>query len=255
MFVSATLGNAAGSLAFGEALGAYGILVSSLAIGAAVRYSRTSRQRELEQVRSREREVIARDLHDTVAHHVSAIAVQAQAGRTLAASQPEAAAGTLEVIEEAASRTLVEMRAMVGALRQGEEAEYGVRRGLADLDQLADELGGSPDVDIQRTGSLDELSSSLDMAIYRIVQESITNVVRHARGATRVEVRVTGEDDVVRLVVRDDGTGATASNGRGFGLAGMAERAELLGGTLEAGPRADGGWTVVAELPRRAGSP
>lgn len=250
VLVVATLGVITDYTNIGEAIGGYGILAFIVALGAAVRYSTTSRRREFEQMRSQEREHLARDLHDTVAHHVSAIAVQAQAGRTLAATRPEAAVNALEVIEEAASRTLVEMRAMVGALRQGEDAEYGVRRGVANLEELAEELGGSPAVVVELRGDLGGLNSSLDATIYRIAQESITNAVRHARAVTRVDVRVIGEDGVVRLVVRDDGMGATAGGIGGFGLAGMAERAQLLGGTLEAGPAPDGGWRVAAELPR-----
>ena len=107
------------------------------ALGASVRYRTGSRLRERDQVRLREREQLARELHDTVAHHVSAIAIRAQAGRTLAATRPEAAVDALEVIEEAASRALSELRAIVGALRDGDEADLAPQRGVADLARLA----------------------------------------------------------------------------------------------------------------------
>ena len=106
------------------------------ALGAAMRYRTRSRLRESDQVRLREREQLARELHDTVAHHVSAIAIRAQAGRTVAASRPDAAVDALEVIEEAASRTLAELRALVGALRDGEEADLAPQRGVADIARL-----------------------------------------------------------------------------------------------------------------------
>jgi signal transduction histidine kinase len=199
----------------------------------------------------REREQLARELHDTVAHYVSAIAVRAQAGRTLAATQPAAAVDALEVIEEAASRTLTELRAIVGALRDGDEADLAPQRGVADIARLASAADG-PRVDVELSGDLEGLQPILGAAVYRIAQESITNAVKHARHATRIEVRVSGDRDCVRLTVRDDGDPAPSGTdpAAGYGLAGMSERAALLGGTLEAGPGAGSGWTVTAVLPR-----
>jgi signal transduction histidine kinase len=226
------------------------------ALGATVRYRASTRVRAREQVRLREREQLARELHDTVAHHVSAIAIQAQAGRTVAASRPDAALDALEAIDEAASRTLDELRALVGALRDGEEPELAPQRGVADIERLARAPADGPRVDVQLAGDLDGLRPLLGAAIYRIAQESITNAIKHARHATRIEVRVTGEDECVRLTVRDDGeTGPAGSDpSSGYGLAGMAERATLLGGTLEAGPSRGRGWTVTAVLPRNGGA-
>ena len=221
------------------------------ALGASVRYRTSVRLRETDQAKLREREQLARELHDTVAHHVSAIAIRAQAGRTLAAARPEAAVEALEVIEEAASRALDELRALVGALRETEEPELAPRRGVADLERLAQGAGEGPRVDVQLTGELDSLRPLVDAAIYRIAQESITNAVRHARHATRIDVRVAGDADLVRLIVRDDGDAGLpgAGSSSGYGLVGMTERAALLGGTLEAGPSGSG-WTVTAVLPR-----
>jgi signal transduction histidine kinase len=218
------------------------------ALGAALRYRSSTRLRATEQVRLRERAELARELHDTVAHHVSAIAIQAQAGRTIAASRPQAAADALEAIEEAASRTLAELRTLVGALRDGEQPDRAPQRGVADIARLADGRTDGPRIDVQLSGDLDNLRPLVGAAIYRIAQESITNAIKHARHATRIDVRVIGEGDRVRLTVHDDG--APGPSGAGYGLAGMSERAALLGGTLEVGPSAGSGWAVTAVLPR-----
>lgn len=222
------------------------------ALGASMRYRASSRLAEADQIRLREREQLARELHDTVAHHVSAIAIQAQAGRALAPSRPEAAVDALEVIEEAASRTLADLRGLVGALRDDDEAELSPQRGVSDIERLAHTTGDGPRVDVHVAGDLDGLRPLVGAAIYRIAQESITNARRHARHATRIDVRVTGHDDTVRLTVRDDGDAVPSGAGPspGYGLVGMTERAALLGGTLEAGPDAKSGWTVTADLPR-----
>jgi signal transduction histidine kinase len=219
-------------------------------IGASVRFRATARDRQMERVRSRERERLARELHDTVAHHVSAMVIRAQAGRVLAGTDPAAAVEALEGVEEEGARTLEEMRAMVAALRDGGVgAELAPPAGVADLERLVRAPGGRLRVDLGLDGELGALPPAVDAAVYRIVQESVTNAMRHAVDATEVVVRVTGEPHRVRVTVRDDG--ARASRGRdGYGLAGLRERATLLGGELRAGPAADQGWTVEAELPR-----
>ncbi|GAA3565217.1 MULTISPECIES: sensor histidine kinase [Kribbella] len=218
-------------------------------VGAAVRYRTSSRVRELDQVRLREREQLARELHDTVAHHVSAILIRAQAGRIVAASDPAAAMDALSIIETEASRTLAEMRVMVAGLRQDEAAAMAPQPGVADLEQLA--RGSRLHVDVELSGDLDDLGPSVGAALYRIAQESITNAVRHARAATRVDVRVAGSVDQVRLTIQDDGEAGSAGP-VGYGLVGMTERAALLGGSFEAGPGPDRGWTVEAVLPKAA---
>jgi len=222
------------------------------AVGVAVRYQSKSRSRGMDQVKLLEREQLARELHDTVAHHVSAIAIRSQAGRVVAASDPAAALDALVVIEEEASRTLAEMRAMVGALRHGEEPDLAPQRGVADIERLTTDTGDRPHVDVELSGDLAGLRPSVDAALYRLAQESITNSLRHARHATRIRVTVSGDDDCVRLTVGDDGDAASFDprSTSGFGLIGMAERAKLLGGTLTAGPSRNRGWTVHAVLPR-----
>lgn len=231
------------------------VLVVAGAIGASVRYQDTARARGMDEVKLLEREQIARELHDTVAHHVSAIAVRAQAGQVVGSSDPVAALDALAVIEEEASRTLTEMRSMIGALRHGEEPDLAPQRGVADLRRFASGSTERPRVQVEISGDLDGLRPSVDAALYRLAQESITNALRHARHATRVSVTVRGDDDCVRLTVGDDGDAASFDprSTPGFGLIGMAERAKLLGGTLEAGPDAHRGWTVRAVLPTGRG--
>lgn len=226
------------------------ILLLPAALGASVRYRTGTRLQELEQVKLMERQQLARELHDTVAHHVSAIAVQAQAGRAVAPTNPAYAVEVLQVIEQTASRTLDEMRAVVELLRTGEDADLGPRRGIEDLPRLT-EVRGWPDVDLHMTGDLDDLGPTLDSTLYRLAQESITNAARHARRARRIDVRVVGETDQVCLTVSDDGEPrATEPLHHGHGITGMRERAALLGGTLDAGPAPGGGWRVHAVLPR-----
>ncbi len=236
-----------------DAIGGFVFLILLVLSGATVRFWTTSQARAIDQVRLRERELLARELHDTVAHHVSAIVVRAQAGRVVAASDPAAAVEALEVVEAEGSRTLAEMRAMVGALREGEAAELAPQRGIADIERLADRVGGVPAVQVHLSGDLDDLRPSVGAAIYRIAQESITNAVRHARHATCIDVLVDGDAEWVRLTIRDDGEQVAGIPGAtSYGVVGMRERATLLGGSLEAGPGPDRGWAVDALLPRTA---
>ncbi|MEU6089662.1 sensor histidine kinase [Streptomyces sp. NPDC047085] len=233
-----------------EQVGGFVFLLLPGLMGAAVRFRATARERQWEQVRSREREQLARELHDTVAHHVSAIVIRAQAGRVVAGTDPSAAVEALEGIEEEGARTLEEMRALVAALRdRGAGAELAPPTGVADLERLVRTPGGRLRVDLGLDGELDTLPPAVDAAVYRIVQESVTNAMRHAVNATEVVVRVTAERHTVRVSVRDNGQ-RTGRGRAGYGLAGLRERAALLGGKLQAGPGADQGWHVEAELPR-----
>jgi signal transduction histidine kinase len=140
---------------------------------------------------------------------------------------------------------------MVVSLRDGNaRAELAPQAGVADLERLARTSAGGPRIDLRRDGALDDLPPAVDAAVYRVVQESVTNALRHAAGATEVVVRVTAEPERVRVTVRDDGAVTGRSHREGYGLTGLRERATLLGGVLDAGPRPDGGWLVEAELPR-----
>jgi signal transduction histidine kinase len=249
VLIAAVIGTVADYTGPSDFIGGFGILTASAAGGAAFRYRAESWRRALEQIRSQERVGLARELHDMVAHHVSAIAVQAQAGRALAGQRPEAGLEALAAIEGEASQTLAEMRAMVRVLREGAPAEYTPQPGVADLASLA-RRDPVPVVDVEVPGDLDELPLQVDAAVYRLAQEALTNALRHARNASRVEIRVVEGEGRLRLRVTDDGQIDPARPAsHGFGLLGMTERVQLLGGTLRAGPASGGGWTVDAELP------
>jgi signal transduction histidine kinase len=253
ILVPATLSLFRSWTGLGDAIGGVAVLVTALALGWAVRSQHGARERRLEKVKSEERVLLARELHDTVAHHVSAIAVQAQAGRALAATSPSSSLEALEVIEVEASRTLAEMRSIVRVLRNEAPADYAPQSGVADLERLAGASPNGPRVQVTVSGDLAALPRAIDTAVFRIAQESVTNALRHARNATLVDVRVAGDQSTVSLAVRDDGDPGRgdAVPEAGFGLAGMVERALLLGGTCRAGPSPGGGWAVVAMLPRR----
>ncbi len=230
-----------------DTIGGLAVVSALAAAGLARRYRIRARTRELDQVRLVERAQLARDLHDTVAHHVSAIAIRAQAGLAAAPARPEAATDALKLIEAEASRALAEMRAMVRVLRDG-PAAYDPGPVAADVHRLARPAGSGLPVDVHVDGDLDAVRAPLGSALYRMAQESVTNALRHARQATRVEVRVSVDDRTVRLRVGDDGSPAR-DTGAGYGLAGMSERAQLLGGAFRAGPDPAGGWSVAVELP------
>ncbi len=249
VLVAAVIGTIADYTGPAETIAGFALLAAVAADGAAFRYRAESWRRALDQIRSQERVGLARELHDMVAHHVSAIAVQAQAGRAMAGQRPEAALEALSVIEEEASRTLAEMRTMVRVLRDGAPAEYAPQPGVADLVSLA-RRNPVPVVDVELPAALDGLPLQVDAAVYRLAQESLTNALRHARNASRVEIRVVEGVDSLRLRVTDDGQIDPARPvTHGFGLLGMTERVQLLGGTLHAGPAPEGGWAVDAELP------
>lgn len=234
-----------------EVVAGYAFFLLSAALGAAVRFRAASRLRDIEQAELRQRHELARDLHDTVGHHVSAIAIQAQAGRALAAADPGRALAVLATIEDAASRTLAEMRAMVGVLREAGEPELAPQPGIADVERLASDAG-PPRVEVHRSGDLDDLSPPVGVALHRITQEAVTNARCHAREATRVVIEIEADAETVRLTVRDDGQPVPSGRASsGFGLLGMRERASLLGGTLDAGPGHGRGWVVAASLPRQ----
>ncbi|WP_395656008.1 sensor histidine kinase [Nocardioides sp.] len=247
--VVVAIGMYVSSTGWADVFGGTVFLLLFVALGAVFRYRADVWRREQLEIRNQERVAIARELHDTVAHHVSAIAVQAQAGGVVAGARPEKAAEVLAAIESEASLTLAEMRAMVRVLREDESAAYAPQLGVADLPALA-RTDATPTVEVTLTGPVAGLAPSVDAAVYRLAQEALTNAVRHAPGVTRVAIEVCREADGVRLRVVDDGRSTAGSvPDAGFGLQGMAERAQLLGGSFSAGPRPGGGWVVEAVLP------
>jgi signal transduction histidine kinase len=201
-----------------------------------------------------ERARIARDLHDVVAHHVSAIAVQAESARLTTEGLPDEGRAHFEAIGQTARDALTEMRRLLGVLRDDANAEAvrDPQPSLAHLNDLVEtaRAAGSP-VTLTLEGAVAALPPGVDLCAYRILQEALTNVRRHAPGAA-VEVKVEHSPDALRLSVRDHGPGADSPDLDGHGLLGMRERAIMVGGTLRAGPADGGGFAVEAELPVRA---
>jgi signal transduction histidine kinase len=199
-----------------------------------------------------ERLRIARELHDVVAHSMSIIAVQSGVGVHVLDSQPEEARKALAAVEATSRQALVEMRRLLGVLRADTEPRGSLAPapGLADVEALAAEVArAGVRVEVRIEGTPAELPAGLELSAYRIVQEALTNVVRHAGPAT-ARVAVRHAPDRVAVEVVDDGRGGDPGGGHGgHGIAGMRERAALYGGTLEAGPRPGGGFRVAASLP------
>jgi signal transduction histidine kinase len=204
-----------------------------------------------------ERLRLARELHDVVAHSISVIAVQSGVGAHVAGTRPEEAAKALAAIEATSRAALAELRRLLGVLRQDSDEPQGDLApvpGLADLDGLLAEVAKAGlAVRLRVEGTPSPLPAGVDLSAYRIVQEALTNVVRHA-GPARAQVLVGYGDREVTVEVLDDGRGvaAPAGGGRvrvGHGLIGMRERVQVFGGDLEAGPRPGGGFRVAARLP------
>jgi signal transduction histidine kinase len=196
-----------------------------------------------------ERGRIARELHDVVAHAISVIAVQADAATKLLRHDPDRARGPLETIQTTSRGALAEMRQLVGLLRDSkEQAPLGPQPGVTDLERLVGDTRRSGlRVTLAVTGEIRPLPATLDLAAYRIVQEGLTNVRKHA-GPARARVSVRYEQDSLDVEVRDDGHAGFASGG-GHGLVGIRERVTLLGGKLESGPAHNGGFVLHARLP------
>jgi signal transduction histidine kinase len=201
-----------------------------------------------------ERARIAHELHDLVAHSMAVIVLQAQAGRRVVDTNPTAADGALAAIESTGRGAMAELRRLLDVLHlDGEIDDLDPRPGLASLPVLAERVGsaGMP-VTIAVEGCARPLPAGVDLSAYRIVQEALTNALRHAGRAT-ANVGVTYGADTIELRISDDGSGTADGQSGGHGLAGMRERVRLFGGTLEAGPGAAGGFCVRAVLP--TGSP
>ena len=223
---------------------------------AANRQAVEARRGELEATRRRaseERLDIARELHDVLAHGISMINVQAGVALELMDEQPEQARTALATIKQASKDALVEVQAVLGALRQsGEAAATAPTPSIANLDRLlAGARSAGLQVQAEVVGEPRVLPVGIDLAAYRILQESLTNVVRHA-GASAVSVAVSYGAHELTVEVLDDGRSGS-SNGNGSGIAGMRERAVALGGELDAGRRLAGGFRVRARLPLPGG--
>jgi signal transduction histidine kinase len=232
----------------------------AVAIGLVLREVETRRRAALADVRSAERMELARELHDVVAHHVTGIVVAAQAAAVVARRSPDDVDRALAAIETAGTDALAAMRRMVGVLR-GQDADITRMPGaeLLEVRRLVDRF--DPESRLVRLITAPGLEHAVLPAGvaatgYRVVQEALTNVRRHAPDATEVEVDVRMGEEALLVSVRNDGVSAAGAGPRagsgGFGLAGMAERVGALDGTLTAGPTAPGVWTVSACLPLRS---
>jgi signal transduction histidine kinase len=246
-----------------------GWLVAGFLLGEASRgrrqYLAQVEQRAIEAERTREEEArrrageerlrIARELHDVLAHNISMINVQAGVAVHLLDKQPEQARSALVAISQASKEAMRELRATLGVLRQVDDVEpRSPAPGLAALDDLVvNATAAGLDVSVDTTGDPTPLPPGADLAAYRIVQESLTNAARHAR-ADRVSISINHGVRDVTITIDDDGVGVAPDEpiATGNGLTGMRERATAVGGSLEAGPRPEGGFRVRAVLPQGA---
>jgi signal transduction histidine kinase len=216
-------------------------------LGELGRTRRLRREDEQRRIAAQERDRIARELHDVLAHTVSVIVVQAAAAEDVFDRRPDLARKALGTIGSAARSTLAELRVLLQSVSADTGA--GPQPGLAQLDTLTDSLRSTGlRVEVRRDDT--ELPAAVDLSAYRIVQESLTNTLRHSR-ARRAQVSVHCADGTVRLEISDDGPARAAGrvDGTRRGIIGMRERARLLGGTLDAGPTPGGGFRVRADLP------
>jgi signal transduction histidine kinase len=242
--------NVSGALFFGVVAGA------PFLAGIAIRIRR-ERERLLERERderarlavAEERNRISRELHDVVAHAISVIVLQARGARHSLDDDPDDARAAIDAIERTASQALGEMRRLLAMLRTEAEPDLLPQPSLAHLDTLAGEVrrSGLP-VEVRVEGAPRPLEPGMDASAYRIVQEALTNVLKHA-GEARAQVTVRYAADALELRVADDGPGGSNGGGGGHGLISMRERAALFGGTIAAGAREDGGFVVDARLP------
>ena len=210
---------------------------------------------EARRIVTEERTRIARELHDVVAHRVSLMTVQAGAAKAVATRDPDGALKAMGAVEEAGRQALAELRHLLGVLRPADGLDgLGPQPGLADLPKLVERMRAAG-VEVALAGDdapAGPIPARVDLFAYRIVQEALTNVLKHAGPGTRAEVRLGSDRREVAVEVVDDGGGIAAalpSGGAGHGIVGMRERALLLGGTLDAGPESGGGFRVTAHLP------
>ncbi|MGW0826113.1 sensor histidine kinase [Streptomyces sp. NPDC002845] len=212
---------------------------------------------QAQRIAAEERTHIARELHDVVAHRVSMMTVQAGAARMVAADDPQGAVEAMAAVEEAGRQALDELRHLLGVLRPAADRDrLGPQPGLTDLPRLVEQVREAG-LDVSVTDSIRApLPARVELSAYRIVQEALTNVLKHSGPRTRAEVRLRGDKEGITVEVLDDGRGVAPSvpgaareGTGGHGIVGMRERALLLGGTLDAGPCPGGGFRLTARLP------
>ncbi|GIJ49538.1 hypothetical protein Val02_64240 [Virgisporangium aliadipatigenens] len=235
----------------------FGMLQSMIAgaVGVGAGYLRITayaRDRQVATIRAEQRAEFARDLHDFIAHHVTGIVVQAQGAKFIAESDPARVITALEQIERAGAETMTAMRRMVGVLRTAGDAPLAPLAGVGDLGPLVEGFtaSGGPPVRLYVDGALEALPVEVTTSAYRVVMEALTNVRQHGQGVTAVDVSLRRTDDWLMVRVADNGTPfVRAGDRKGFGLVGLGERVEAVGGRLRAGPGIGRGWVVDAALP------
>ncbi len=213
-------------------------------------YLERERTAEARRAIAEERNRIARELHDVVAHRVSMITVQAGAAQTVATRDPERAVRAMEAVEDAGREALEELRQVLGVLRSDDDPDaLAPLPGLDDISGLVAEMRDAGIDVVWSREDLPPVPARIELATYRIVQEALTNVLKHAGPSPSAEVRIWTDGDMLGIEVTDQGSGETTIPGAGQGLVGMRERAVLIGGTFEAGRHPGGGFRVLARLP------
>ncbi len=191
---------------------------------------------------------VARELHDVVAHSLSVIVVQAEGAKALATKKPEAAIEALDVIARTGRSSIEEMRRIVSLLRGESDADFGPSPSLPQIPEMVAKAG--PRITLEMPEELPPVPESLGLTVFRVVQESVTNFLKHAGPTAQAIATITCEPEAIDIRVTDDGVGVQASTeGRGAGVRGMRERVAAMGGTFKAGPRTGGGYEVKVRLP------
>jgi signal transduction histidine kinase len=224
---------------------AMGLLVVATGVLALVGYLRllgNAREKQVAAVKAEQKAEFARDLHDFVGHHITGMVVLAQGASRIVVRNPEQAKQALERIEEAGGEAMTAMRRMVGMLR--DDAPVAPVAGIVDIEPL---IEAEPRATLEIHGDTANLPLEVAGSVHRVVMESLTNIRKHAQEATTVDVQIQAAPDWVTVRIANDGK--PARQGNGFGLIGLTERVQSLGGRIKAGPGIDGGWVVDAALP------
>ncbi|MDJ0955114.1 MAG: sensor histidine kinase [Acidimicrobiia bacterium] len=212
------------------------------------------REQRANEAVNRERVRIARELHDVVAHEITVMTIQSAGARRIVEDDPARAKQAMESAEAAGHRALTEVRRMLGVLRTTDPTAMDPQPGMADLDRLVDQMNeaGLP-TSLEVSGEVRSLPLGVDLNAYRIIQESLTNTLKHGGPDVQAEISIAYEPDSLAIEINDDGRGAAAWQGSadepGQGLVGMHERAAILDGAVHTGPRPGGGYRVAAKIP------
>jgi signal transduction histidine kinase len=212
------------------------------------------REQQAAEAVTRERVRIARELHDVVAHEITVMTIQSAAARRVLSRDAEQADAAIKAAEDAGHRALTEVRRLLGMLRTADPRVTDPQAGLEALDRLVDQMNRTGlTATLTVNGEVRSLPLGIDINAYRIIQESLTNTLKHGGPTATAHVTITYDHDLLQIDVSDNGRGAAAeragNGGPGQGLVGMHERASLLGGALNAGPRPGGGYRVAARIP------